>query len=246
VRRDLADDFARLRRRSKHLWTIDLLAAVGRSGNRPGHAAERKQVVLAAEKTWSQYEPDNDMGRFLLRLFRRAALRILVQHGKAADVRFARRLATDGDSHIRVEALRLFERFGTSHDAATVLELADQVYGEEERQRGAETALRLAYKKDKLAVLAELRKIRSVRVWAVERLAEVPEGLAVALELLHADEPDVRLAAADVVWSLVRPDMADHLLSLYMQRRYFYNVVRAIDRRMYAPDWLRDALPAGG
>jgi HEAT repeat protein len=177
-------------------------------------------------------------------MFRRAALRILVEHGKPADVRFARRFATDDDEDIRVEALRLFERFGTSHDAATVLELADQVYSDDERRRAAQTALRLANKKDKLAVLTQLRTIRSVRVWAVERLAEIlPDGFGVALELLSADEPDVRLAAADVVWSLVTPDRADRLLSIYMERRYFYNVVRAVDRRLYAADWLGDALP---
>ena len=175
-------------------------------------------------------------------LFRRSALRVLVANGKPSDVRFARQFAADGDHDTRVEALRLFERFGTSHDASTVLALVGQVYDDHDRLRAAETALRLAYKKDKLTVLAKLRDTHTVRIWAVERLADVEGGVSVAWHLLTNNDAEVRLAAADVVWNAIKPEIADDLLSYYMRQRHFYNVVRAIDRRLYAHKWLAEAL----
>jgi hypothetical protein len=55
----------------------------------------------------------------------------------------------------------------------------------------------------------------------------------------------VRLAAAKVVWDAVPPEHADPLLSFYMRHRHFYNVVRAVDRRLRASEWLEPALPHG-
>jgi len=47
------------------------------------------------------------------------------------------------------------------------------------------------------------------------------------------------------VWDAVSPEDADRLLSAYTGSRHFYNVVRAIDQRLFAPNWLNDALPGG-
>jgi hypothetical protein len=147
------------------------------------------------------------------------------------------------DQDLRVEALRLFERFGTSHDVATLVTLAGRVYEDDLRRRAASIALRLAYRKDKLDVLKALRETHSLRNWSVERLAEVSGGIDEAWQLLWSDDAEVRLAAATVFWDAIDPKHADTVLSAYLSGRHFYNVVRAIDRRLYAPNWLRDALP---
>lgn len=242
VRRDLSNDFARLKEELRNEIMDRTLALVQSDAGRPLRAEELDTVARTVDAQWSEWASGEKLGTFLSRLFRRAALRVLVEAGRPSDVRFARQFAADDDQDIRVEALRLFNRFGTSHDAFTVLRLVGQVYDDDDRRLAAETALRLSFKKHKLDVLAELRENHTVRVWAVERLADVQGGVTVGLKLLLADRPEVRLAAAEVVWGAVPPERADDLLSLYMEHRHFYNVVRAIDRRLYTPGWLRGAL----
>ena len=86
----------------------------------------------------------------MTQLFTRAALRILVTTGRPADVEFARQFASSDVEDLRVEALRLLERSGTAHDVPVLISLAGRVYDDDLRRWAASTALRLAYKKDKL------------------------------------------------------------------------------------------------
>jgi hypothetical protein len=117
------------------------------------------------------------------------------------------------------------------------------MYDDAVQRDGAETALRLAYKKDKLQVLRDLGEIHSLRNWSVRRLASVDGGTSEAWQLLWSEHAQVRVEAATVVWDAIDPKNAEALLAMYTGVRHFYNVVRTIDRRLYAPDWLADALP---
>jgi Predicted nucleotide-binding protein containing TIR-like domain len=242
VRRDLRSDFAAQKTAGRDETLAFMAAEHKASTGRALTEQDQNIIVEAVEEHWKEWISDAKLGRFITRQFQRAGLRILVTHGRARDVEFAREFARSEDHDLRVEALRLFERFGTARDSATALMLVEQLYSDEHRQRAAELALRLAYKKDKLDVLATLRESRSVRTWAVEQLAEVEGGLDEASKLLDSDVAELRLAAAKVIWDAVDSERADGLLSIYMRGQHFYNVVRAIDRRLYAPDWLRDAL----
>jgi hypothetical protein len=242
VRRDLANDFIRLREEGRNELLSDAVAASEARVGRPLTAEEHSAVARQVDEQWSPFISDERLGPFLLRLYRRAALRVLVARGTAADIRIARRFASAADREIRLEALNLLHRWGTSHDAPTVLRLVDDPYDDEERRLAAETALRLAYKKDKLETLAKLREQRQLRTWAVEQLAEVTGGIDIAWSLLRGDDAELRLAATDVVWRRVEPKLADGLLSHYMQYRHFYNVVRRVDEMLYAPGWLQPAL----
>jgi hypothetical protein len=246
VRRDLTSDFVRLERRFRNeldsmVIRQPISAAMLDTLDDRQRAAVADTITMRVEEFERNVAPffaEDKLGGFIRRSFRLAALRILVARGKRGDVRFARQFAQDTDQSVRVEALRLFEVHGTAHDVEAILALGDQVYAEREKRRAAETALRLAYKKDKLHVLARLRESRLTSDWSVRQLATIPRGVDAAWELLWAEKPDVRRAAADVVWDQAEAGLADPLLSLYMQRRHYYNVVRAVDERLYAPDWL--------
>lgn len=242
VRRDLRSNFAAQKKAGRDETLASMVAQREAKTGAPLTGPEHDMVVGALEEHWKEWISDAKLGRFITRQFQRAALRILVDHGRARDVEFARQFARSEDHDLRVEALRLFERFGTARDSETVLMLVEQLHREEHRQRAAELGLRLAYKKDKLDVLATLRENRSVRAWAVAELARVEGGLDEALKLLDSDVAEVRLAAAKVVWDAVDSERAEGLLSIYMRGPHFYNVVRAVDRWLYAPDWLRGAL----
>jgi hypothetical protein len=242
VRRDLRTGFVGLRDGERVSIRTSVLADFETSLRRPLTEQEQSEARNKVDELWKPWSPDEKVGQFTMRLYTRAALRILVANGRPADVHIARQFANSGDQDLRGEALRLFERFGTPHDAATVATLTAQIYDAELQLRGAETALRLAYKKDKLGILKALREVHSLREWSVEQLAGIPDGVNEAWWLLWSKDADIRVAAADVVWDAVDPQHADRLLSLYTGDRHFYNVVRAIDCRLYAPDWLADAL----
>jgi hypothetical protein len=245
VRRDLRNDFARLKTAGRADLIHEHMAALEARLGRPLTADERSSALEQLETHWRRWVDDDKLGRFLTWQFRVAALRVLGANGRPRDIEFGRRFADSKDQEVRTEALRLLERFGTSHDAAKALALVDEVYGDDAKHCAAETAFRLAYKKDKLDVIRTLTANYTVRSWAVGRLAEVDGGVDEVWKLLRSDEYDVRLAAAKVVWDAVRPEHADALLSVYMRHRHFYNVVRAIDRRLFAPKWLDAALPNG-
>ena len=222
------------------------LRVIGETG-RPPTERERVAINSAARESWQQWVVEDELGGFLTRLFQRAALRVLVARGVPSDVKFARRFAASPDEDLRVESMHLLDRFGTSHDSATAAQLAEQIYGADDRRHAAEIALRLAFKKNKLSVLETLRETPGLAVWSTSRLADIDGGIRDAINLLTSKDASVRLSAARVVWDWVAPDRADDLLTFYMTHgEHFYNVVREIDCRLYAPEWLRGALPVAG
>ena len=243
VRRDLRTGFAALIDSERESVLASAITTAEATVARPLTDEERAAAVQKFEDVWQSWNPAEKVGQFTLRQYTRAALHVLVATGGRADARIARQFASSGDQDLRGEALRLFAAFGTSRDATTVVKLTEQIYDPALQILGAETALRLAYKKDKLAVLAALREVHALRSWTVEQLARIPGGVDEAWSLLWSLDADIRIAAASVIWDAVSPENADRLLSIYTDNRHFYNVVRAVDRRLFAPNWLADALP---
>jgi hypothetical protein len=243
IRRDLRTGFAALRDAGRTSLRAAAITAAEATFDRPLTDAEQAVAVQKVDEIWKPWSLDEKVGHFVQREYTRAALHVLVTSGRRADVRIARQLADSGDQDLRGDALRLFARFGTHHDTATVVKLTGQIYDDQLQVLGAETALRLAYKKDKVAVLSSLREVHALRTWSVDQLAHIPGAVNEAWKLLWSPDADIRIAAAGVVWDAVSPEDADRLLSAYTGSRHFYNVVRAIDRRLFGPEWLADALP---
>jgi len=244
VRRDLRSNFADLKAAGQAEMVAETMLTVTGATGKPPTEQERAAVEKSVEKNWQQWIAEDELGGFLARRFQRAALRVLVARGAPRDVKFARQFAESTDNDLRIASIRLLDRFGTSHDSAAAAQLAEQVYGDDHRLQAAEIALRLAFKKDKLRVLERLRATPPLAGWSTSRLADTDNGIGDAINLLRSKDSSARLSAASVVWDWVAPNRADALLTFYMTHgQHFYNVVRAVDRRLYAPDWLRDALP---
>jgi hypothetical protein len=242
VRKDLRESFLRLRLRGRH-ESVD----VPLEGFQQ-HAGEAAKGVAAKElhekllEQWAQCELGTKLGEYILSEFQAAAFRALAVVGVATDVRFARDLAPDARSENIAAAVRLLERFGSAHDTQRIVGMIDRLYDQGEEMRAASLAYRLAYKKDKLRVLRELRDRIRVRDWAIERLAETPGGPEEAIELLRDEDRSVRLKATEVVLQVLRAESRDSFLAWYMDGWHYFNVVRAFDGSMYTPDWLSDAL----
>lgn len=245
VRRDLRNDFSDLKAAGEaELIDDTTLKVIGETGRPP---TEQEQISIndVVKKNWQPWVAEDELGEFLTRRFQRAALRVLVAQGVSSDVKFARQFAASADEDLRIESICLLDRFGTSHDSEMAAQLAERVYSDDDRLRAAEIALRLAFRKNKLSVLKRLRETAGLAGWATSRLADIGGGLEDAINLLTSKNGNVRLSAAKVVWDWAPPDRADALLTFYMTHgEHFYNVVREIDRRLYAPEWLRGALSA--
>lgn len=245
VRSDLRNDFKRLQTQARQGLLMDVTARAERSLKRSLTKGDLEAVHRVFETEWSRWAGEDNLGSFLLGRFRTAAMRVLSAWGRRSDIEFARRFSTSTNRELQAATLALFERFGTAHDASRLCEIAGQLYGQTHQRQAGQLAVELAFKKDKLEVLRSLRSVPSLRLWAVGRLSELDqEGVDEAWTLAKRD-PDggVRLAASEVVWGAIDPEHHDGLLSYYMKGKHFYNVVRAQDSRLYAPDWLRSALP---
>jgi len=242
VRVDLRNDFSALKKHSRDQIAADLTASFLGGDERELSDAETAVVNKSVDEHWQTWIDKDELGDFMTRMFQRAALRVICAWGKKTDIEFARRFVDSDDQSLQAEALRLIEKFGTSHDAAATLQLAGKLYEDKYRLRAAETALRLAYKKDKLNVLRQLREVPALSSWAIGLLADFEHGFDDAVELLRAPDADARLAACGVVWGQIRPDAAEEVLDIYMRGQHYYNVVRAVDRRLFAPSWLVEAV----
>ena len=242
IRRDLRTGFAALRDAERTSIQDGIIRETEATPERPLTDAEQAVALQKLDEIWKSWSPEEKVGQFIQMQYTRAALRVLVANGRRADVRIARQLADSGDLNLRGDTLRLFARFGTHRDIATIVKLTGQIYDDELQVLGAETAIRLAYKKDKLAVLSSLREVHALRRWSVEQLAHIPGALNEAWKLLWSRDADLRMAAAVIVLDAVSPGEAERLLSFYTGSQHFYNVVRAFDRRLYAPDWLANVL----
>jgi hypothetical protein len=243
VRVDLHSDFKRLTQAAREQIHGDLVKVVEDKLKRRLNESEVDLVRKQADDQWIELVDEKELGTFVLNRFRSAAMRVLAAHGRKSDIRFARRFARSTDQSVRLAALGLFVRFGTSHDSRAVLDLGENLYDGDARLEAARTGFRLAYKKHKLSVLRELRASISTRQWAIEQLPSIgPAGLWEAWELLSDENASIRVQAAALLWRIVRPEHSESLLADYLQGYRYYNVVREADELLYAPEWLQPAL----
>jgi hypothetical protein len=242
VRKDLRESFLRLRERGRRQSVDVPLEDFRQRTGESVHGPAVTELQGKLEEKWAGWGLEAKLGAFLLSEFEAAAFRVLAVTGGARDARFARELAPEARSANIAAAVRVLERFGSAHDTARVIGMIDRLYDEGEELRAAALAYRLAYKKDKLRVLQELRDRTRVRDWAIARLAETPGGPADAVALLRDEDAAVRLKAAEVVLGVLRSGSGEGFLEWYMSGWHYFNVVTAFDEQLYAPDWLRRAI----
>jgi hypothetical protein len=233
VRKDLREDFRRVKEMSRMRLYKRYIDAAGSDASEATLAAVEAQF----EKDWAEWVSDK-LGNFILRRFQRAAIRILTVHGNKRDLAAIRRFADGGHSELRPDVLAFLERFGSANDAQRAVTIAETVYDDDLRRRAARLALRLAWKKDKSEVLSQLRAVHGLCAWSIEEMASLPGGIDDVWSLLRSDSAEARIAAAEVVWDFVREDLRSPLLTQYMGGRHFYNVVKMVDAKLYAPDWI--------
>ena len=167
-----------------------------------------------------------------------AALAGLVRNGRADDVKFARRLATTSNDDLRLEVVKLLRRFGAATDVGLLLPIAKTGSGLVQ-EYAANAVLELA--EDKYAVATELMDtheellIAITIVYLIRSLAN-EETIKFLSPFLRDTDEKIR---ARVIAYFVHYCGADELVKIlteYMSgATYYYDVVCAFDRAIYAP-----------
>jgi class 3 adenylate cyclase len=168
-----------------------------------------------------------------------AALAGLVRNGRADDVKFARRFVRTSHEELRLEVVKLLRRFGDAADVALLVRIAKSNSGLAQ-EYAANAALELA--DDKYVVADELITTRdelliSIVVVYLTRSRANAETLRFLLPFLRDVDEKIR---ARVIAYFVHSCSAEELtkiLTEYLEvtGTYYYDVVCAFDRAIYAP-----------
>jgi hypothetical protein len=249
IRVDLDEDFASLRDAYRSYIEAAILAATeGKLAELPvDRQPESEQVAaMVTERVEAFFAEHPSLEDFTLRTFQAAALRGLLAHGEAGDVRFARRFLVSEDRELEAISVGLLARFGEAADEEGLIAIATEANGE---RAGRAAAAALALSGDLPATVDRLIAIGNPRLTRVAIAALVGSSMDDAvprlMPLLDDESDAVRRQAAEALAARLPTKKGRRaLLGHYLSTRsyYYYNVVVALDRILWAPGWLRTAV----
>jgi hypothetical protein len=220
LRTDLANGFERIKKDS-----------IKRDNELYG--AERGKMFAAV---FEQYED------FIKSQFLEAALIGLAEKGQPGDAMLARPYLTHMDTSLRDPAVRVISKFGTSEDAATLLKVATESYGDI-KEEAAAAALKLS--SDPLSTARELIRSNSTEVVEIAfrwLFTQDSPDVKKSFEELLNDESDINRVRAIRYFSRRwnAAELEEFLREYIARGTYYYNVVTWLDRLLYSPSPLRD------
>jgi hypothetical protein len=248
IRADLDEDFASLRDawhahvEAAILGDIETRIARMDHGGRPSPEQVRTMVTAGLQEFFGEHAT---LDTFTLRSFQAAALRGLLAHGEAGDARFARHFLASDDMELQDVSVALLARFGEACDEDALLGIAGNAYSDQ-AGRAAEAAL--AVSSDVPATVDRLIETGKpgLTLIAVGALANssIEDAVPRLMPLLDDEADAVRRVAAGALGARLPTDKGRRaLLGHYLStgNYYYYNVVVALDRTLWAPGWLRAA-----
>jgi class 3 adenylate cyclase len=168
-----------------------------------------------------------------------AALAGLVRNGGTDDVKFARRLAGTSNEELRLEVVKLVRRFGDANDVGLLLPIAKSNSGLAQ-EYAANAALELA--DDKTVVANELINTRdelliSIAVVYLTRSQANAETVKFLLPFLRNPDEKIRTRVIAYFVHNSSSEELTKILTEYLSTTgtYYYDVVCAFDRAIYAP-----------
>jgi hypothetical protein len=242
VRADLTDGFTAYQTAAHERLIAETAAAAAARMKTQLPPPQLRQVVNdQLQDHWSKMTAEKGIGGFIAAQLTAAALRALLRAGVPRDVHFGRQYITHPNTAVRIEAVRLIGRWGTAADAQRLLIAAQSGGPATELEEIAEIAFRLTRPARKLDFLGSVREQSQLATWSVRKLADISgkQAFREVLELLdHRDAP-IRRVAAEVVFEKVDlAKFADLFNQHALTDTYYYNVMCALDRKLYTPAWL--------
>ena len=219
IRYDLDDRFEALKQKSAEKLGVQ-------------HRVSAEQVV----------ELSREHDDFIRTRFTSAALAGFAMHGESQDVQIGRLYLMESDHHVRLEAIRIIERFGDASDVEALIGIAKDSYGEL-KELAANVALKLAPRIDGAAsALLQTEDPTLVGLSFKSLMNEPPTEVQPILEpLLGSKNDNIRIKVLAYFVKRYLEDELVQLLSRYFERsHYYYDVVCWLDRVLYAPPPLKE------
>jgi hypothetical protein len=215
LRSDLQNGFAKIKQ-----WSIDKIRS--RFGDDGVNEIEEK------------FKPLDD---FIRSQFVECVLNALAVHGQPSDIQFGREYLTSDSISVKLAAVRIVCRFGTVDDSATLLQIANDAWGEVRDEAGL-GALRLS--PHPFAVAKDLVKNQSDKLvqagfkWLYSQGSKEVENFFKAL--LNSESDVNRVRSVYYFSKHLRRKALAHLLEDQFEKTpCYYNVVTWLDRLLYAP-----------
>jgi HEAT repeat protein len=198
----------------------------------------RKQVTDETSKVVVKLRALDD---FILRNFISAALAGIILNGGPESIRFGRLFINHDDSSIKLQALKIVERFGDETDVKSAIDITNYSSGEI-KLTAARVALNFSsdYQQAVMPLLqtkdTELIKQAVKHIWN----DEVKRVRPVLKTLLYDKEDKTREIALSFFINRFGHKELEKMLSKYLERTtYYYNVVHSLDKAMYSPRAVR-------
>ena len=217
----------------------DLANGFGRIKEESSQRLEREIGPERCKRILTSFEPYDE---FIRSRFTQAALIGLAKNTLPQDAALARPYLTRTDSSLRDPAVTVVSKVGNSEDAAALLKIAKEAYGDVTAEAAA-GALKLS--SDPLAVARELiltdrpEVAKVALAWIYTQ--ESRDAQTILEELLCGENSVNRIRALYCLSKRLQSVELVTLLKEYIgQETYYYNVVTWLDRLLYSPPTLRE------
>lgn len=242
---DLDDDFARLKHRSVEYFSkiVEHQVRAEIAKKYGGTALDSEEVSRKIDEEVKNLMGDDKVAKFILRKFRAAALAGLAENGDMDHLRHAFRFLGSGPRDLQMLCLKLIRRAGGEQEVPRLLDVARGQRGEI-RELAAKAALDLS--SDRLATAKLLLEIDDVAVIsiALEGLddAEERDVVEMLFGLLRNNALGVRNVVTKYLIRRLSQRPLRMLPNIYARGQYYYSVQVLVDRALYAPRWVQEAL----
>jgi hypothetical protein len=172
-----------------------------------------------------------------------AALSGIVANGSVADVEFGRKYLSSDNYDVRLEAVRIIERFGDENDVPALIDTAKTTEGilQETTTRAALNRTSDVRENARALMLTTKDVVIGITIGYLLNQRNLPRT-ALFLEPFLLEKSDVvrKKTVAFFVTKLSEEELTQLLLKYTGQATYYYDVVCWLDRVLYAPQPLKE------
>jgi len=174
---------------------------------------------------------------FILRNFTISALAGIALNGGPGSIVYGRQYVNHQDTTVKLEALKIVERFGNNSDVQTLVDLAKDSYGEV-KTKSSTLALKFAsnYKEAVIPLLKTKDKDLVNQVIGNIWNDDLRKARTVLEPMLDSNKDEIRKEALSCFVNKLSRKKLEKMLNQYLEKTtYYYNIVHWLDKAVYAP-----------
>jgi hypothetical protein len=222
LRADLKDHFENLKNKS-----IDKLKS---------QYGEQASILIG------RYKPDTE--QFIRDTFIASAIKGIAKLDHKSDIDIAREYIGKVKYGMADDScISIIEKYGGTGDIERLIDVAKKTYGST-REKAVSVAIKLSSDPQKLIPELVHSQDKNISEIAVDQIPSLgrESSIGLAKELLYSENDNVRLLAARIISKDLDRNGVEQILNDYVESpTYYYNVVHALDRYLYAPSKFKNS-----